>query len=100
MGNSFHYKCPNCDLRATCSKAVDRGFRIQVQPMFCSKCKTLKNIHIGNYEELNNKVLIHAVIKLCKTCNSGEFLNEWDSISCPSCKDTNMLIANSEICWD
>ena len=51
MGNTYEFKCPDCDFQVTCSRGVDRGFTIEVQPMFCSKCKVLKNIHIGNYIE-------------------------------------------------
>ena len=42
MGNAYDFKCPMCHFETTCSKGIDRGFRIQVEPMYCTKCKVLQ----------------------------------------------------------
>ena len=100
MGITHHFKCPECNLHASCSKGIDRGFRIEVQPMYCTQCKVLANIHIGNYAEYQQKTHYLPKDKICKTCDTGEFLKEWDSPHCPICINVNMLIRSDEICWD
>ncbi len=69
MGNAYDFKCPICHFETTCSKGIDRGFRIQVEPMYCTQCKVLKNIVMGNYVEDYSstthreiKALFHAAI--------------------------------------
>ena len=101
MGNTYEFKCPDCDFQTSCSRGVDRGFTIQVQPMYCSNCKVVKNIHIGNYvRNLEGNIHLESIARVCKTCETGKYLQEWDCHTCMSCGKVGILFRDSGICWD
>ena len=101
MGISYLFKCPECDFEVICSRRIDRGFTIEVQPMYCSKCKVVKDIHIGNYVYNKFGDVEHQNLnKVCKKCDTGEFLQEWDCHTCTNCGKVGILFRDIGICWD
>ena len=103
MGNLYEFKCEHCGFNTTCSNGRDRGFTSIVQPLYCSECKTLKNIHIGDYVREEGPLTgnrIKNVLPICKTCNSGEYLKLWDGKTCPCCFLEPMLYRDTWIVWD
>ena len=101
MGNIYDFKCPMCDFRSSCSKGIDRGFRIQVEPMYCTQCKVLKNIVMGNYvEDYLSTTQFEPIERICKKCETGEYLTEWNTMDCPSCGHFRMKHRRSDILWD
>ena len=101
MGNAYDFKCPFCHFEASCSKKIDSGFRIQVEPMYCSKCKVLKNIHIGNFpKDEFGKTQLELLDRICEKCNTGEHLTSWNGMDCPICGHFRMKQSKFEICWD
>lgn len=65
MGNLYDFKCERCEFTTRCSHGRDRGFVALVQPLYCTECKVLKNIHIGNYvRDANAGYRIEDVIEL------------------------------------
>jgi hypothetical protein len=69
--------------------------------MYCSNCKVVKNIHIGNYvRNLEGNIHLESIAKVCKTCETGKYLQEWDCHTCMSCGKVGILFRDSGICWD
>ena len=101
MGNAYDFKCPMCHFETTCSKGIDRGFRIQVEPMYCTQCKVLKNIVMGNYvEDYSSTTQFEPIERICKKCETGEYLTKWNTMDCPSCGHFRMKHRRSDILWD
>jgi len=101
MGNLYDFKCENCDFTTRCSHGRDRGFVALVQPLYCTECKVLKNIHIGNYvRDTNANYRIEDVMPICKGCNQTETLKVWDGKTCPKCGTSPLLMRDTLICWD
>ena len=101
MGSLYEFNCPICNFHTECSKGVDRGFKIKVEPMFCTNCKTLKNIHIGNYfEDKFDETQIQLIERICKDCLTGKYLISWNKMGCPCCGHFLMLSKDTYITWD
>lgn len=100
MGEKFNYRCPSCGFAAQCSHGRDRGFRIAVEAMFCSECKSLKNIHTGDYVKDENAEKLVSVQPICNTCNKSSNLKIWDGTTCPICNHEPMQYQIYSICWD
>ncbi len=96
MGSLYDYKCPDCGFTARCSHGHDRGFRVAVESLFCSKCKILKNVTVGLYSNDGYK----SEIPICKTCQQSESLSRWDGTTCPICSHVPMLYRDTYIAWD
>lgn len=103
MGRYYDFKCEKCDFTARCSHGRDRGFVRVVQPLYCSKCKVLRNIHIGNYVRDSTEFTGYRVEDLkpvCGECNESQYLQLWDGMSCPKCLSTPLLMKDAHISWD
>ena len=103
MGDYYDFKCEKCDFITRCSHGRDRGYVVIMQPLYCSKCKVLKNIHIGNY--LSDKTeatgyKIEDVQPVCGDCSESQYLHPWDGKTCPRCGNTPLLMRDTLICWD
>ena len=96
MGEKFNYRCPECGFTAQCSHGRDRGFRLVVESLFCSECKTLKNIPVGEYVDSQ----LMEIKPVCWTCKSSETLTRWDGTTCPICKHLPMEYDKYSICFD
>jgi len=101
MGDRYEFKCPMCYFETTCSKGIDRGFRIQVEPMYCTQCKVLKNIHIGNFpKDAFDKNQFESIDRICQQCNTNKYLTKWNGMDCPNCGHFRMTQNRFGICWD
>lgn len=101
MGSLFDFKCEKCSFTSRCSNGQDRGFEVLVQPLYCTKCKILKNIHIGDYvrdETAGFKII--NVIPTCEGCSQSDTLITWDGKTCPNCGSSPLLMRDLLICWD
>lgn len=103
MGNYHDFKCERCDFTAQCSHGRDRGFKALVQPLYCTKCKVLRNVRIGNYvsdESTDFVTTLRDVVPICRECNESNNLQLWDGMTCPKCGNSPLLMRDSGICWD
>jgi hypothetical protein len=103
MGNYFDFKCEECDFTAQCSHGRDRGLTAIVQPLYCSKCKVLKNIHIGKYVVDKTQITgqkIEKIKPICTQCYESSYLQLWDGRTCPQCRNEPLLMKDAWICWD
>ena len=103
MGNLYNFKCDGCGFTAECSHGKDRGFVAVVQPLFCSKCKTLKNIRIGSYVADKSQLTgyrIDDVMPVCDICKESKYLRLWDGMTCPICQKSPLWMKDAWICWD
>ena len=103
MGSLYDFKCEKCIFTTRCSHGRDRGFVRLVQPLYCTKCKILKNVHIGNYVRNEAEFTGYRVEDLkpvCGECGESQYLQLWDGMTCPNCRNVPMLMRDSWICWD
>lgn len=101
MGTLYDFKCEKCDFTTRCSHGRDRGFVALVQPLYCTGCKVLKNIHIGNYvKDANAGYRIEDVMPMCGECEQTDNLKVWDGKTCPNCGSSPLLMRDTLICWD
>ena len=103
MGNYYDFKCEKCDFTTRCSHGRDRGFVVIVQPLYCSKCKVLKNIRIGKYVRDDSEFTGHRIEDqkpVCGECDESEHLQLWDGMTCPKCQFAPLLMRDTWICWD
>ena len=79
MGTLYDFKCEKCDFIIRCSHGRDRGFVALVQPLYCTGCKVLKNIHIGNYvKDVKAGYRVEDVMPVCGECEQTDNLKVWD----------------------
>ena len=96
MGEKYNFKCSSCGFTATCSNGRDRGFRLVIEPLFCSTCKSLSNIPVGEYKDN----LLLPIKTVCWTCKSSETLSKWNGTTCPICNKASMQYSGFPICFD
>jgi len=101
MGNLYDFKCEKCEFTTRCSHGRDRGFVVLVQPLYCTECKVLKNIQIGNYvRDANAGYRVEDVMPVCGECEQTDTLKVWDGKTCPKCGTSPLLMRDTWICWD
>jgi len=103
MGEYYNFKCEKCHFIAQCSHGRDRGFTHIVQPLYCFKCKVLKNIHIGNYVRDDSQINgqgIQNIKPICTECEESGYLQLWDGKTCPKCRNDPLLMSDAGISWD
>ena len=101
MGDYYDFKCEKCDFITRCSHGRDRGFVMIAQPLYCSKCKVLKNIHIGNFpKDEFGTTQLELLDRICQKCNAGEYLTKWNGMDYPSCGHFRMKHRRSNILWE
>ena len=101
MGTLYDFKCEKCDFTTRCSHGRDRGFVVIVQPLYCTKCKILKNIHIGKYVRNGTSgYKVEDVMPICGGCSQTNDLKVWDGKTCPNCRNSPLLMRDTLICWD
>lgn len=74
-----------------------------VQPLYCTKCRALRNVHIGDYVKDDKEFTGYRVQDLkpvCSECNESQHLQLWDGMTCPKCQNRPLLMRDSWICWD
>ncbi len=105
MGQTFTYKCTNCNYEVETSGKKDCGFHAVVRPYICNDCKIINDVLIGEYGKVFNKEKLTKDQKdfyKCSNCD-GENIVVWDNKKKPCPKCGNKMIKDPKkpiILWD
>ena len=83
MPARYRFVCSACKFDCICSISREKTGHYLSVPMVCRRCKDVAEHRVTDPLSLSASYLGDLC---CKVCHSGEFLDEWDGITCPNCQ--------------
>ena len=83
MPARYKFLCPACKFDCVCSIGREKTTSYLSVPMICRQCKEVAEYKVTDPLSLSSSYLGDLC---CKICGSGEYLAEWDGITCPQCQ--------------
>lgn len=105
MGQTFTYKCSECNYQVQSSGKIDFGFHAVMRPYICNNCKIITDVLIGESGRIfrNDKLMSDQTdFYKCSECE-GENIIVWDNKkkTCPKCGGKMMKDSKEPIMmWD
>ena len=78
MTAKYRFYCGYCGFRGTGSFGIERNTYYSTVPKYCRRCRRVDTYKIANLPGLADE--LH-----CKGCQSDNFLQDWNGVSCPVC---------------
>ncbi len=88
MGTWYQFHCKDCRLDAVVSGGYDRGICIQTRTMFCTQCKALHDVLLGNTGDdrvTESDRVDPQNIGKCPKCRGVELIPWKAEEPCPRC---------------
>lgn len=91
MSVRYRFVCPACKFDCICSIGREKTRNYLSVPMLCRKCKEVAEYRVTDPLSLSGSYLGDLC---CRVCDSGDYLEEWDGISCPQCQKPMRAFGN------
>jgi ssDNA-binding Zn-finger/Zn-ribbon topoisomerase 1 len=82
MPTNYRFVCTSCRYEVNSDTRPERGPLYATAPMLCRKCQIVDNVVI--WKSLTVGDLLPKVCT-CPRCQSAEYLEPWDVLTCPKC---------------
>lgn len=92
MPARYKFVYPACKFDCICSIGRERTSNCLSVPMVCRQCKDVAEYKITDTLSLSSSYLGNLS---CRVCHSGDYLEEWDGITCPQCQKSMRAIGTN-----
>lgn len=82
MPTNYRFVCTSCRYEVKSDTRAERGPFYTTTPMLCRKCEIVDSVVI--WKSLTVGDLLPKV-STCPRCQSAEYLEPWDVLTCPKC---------------
>lgn len=83
MSARYKFVCTACKFDCICSIGRERTGNCLSVPMICRQCKDVAEYKVTDPLNLFSSYLGNLS---CRVCHSGDYLAQWDGITCPQCQ--------------
>ncbi|QWE06624.1 hypothetical protein [Polynucleobacter sp. JS-JIR-5-A7] len=84
MATKYKFLCKSCKYECISGIGTELGPRSSEVAMTCSSCALIDTYTVPNSESISAELPFKP---LCRACGSGDYLEPWDGITCPYCKN-------------
>lgn len=83
MSARYKFNCRSCKFECIGAIGIERAANYSIVPMVCRQCNDVTEYKVGGPLDLTG---FYRKSLSCRVCHTGDYLDEWDGITCPQCK--------------